>query len=366
MLVIYGGRSAEHEVSCVSAKSILAALGDLGSQVGIIGVTRDGRWLDATGTLEVADSSPGLPSPDYLLARGLCEEMSPSQALVRAGCRPDVADASEGPPVVLPVLHGPNGEDGTVQGLLEMHSLAYWGAGVAGSAAAMDKVLAKALLKSAGIPTVRYLARSEWDLGSWEDLTAQVGDELGWPVFVKPANLGSSVGVQKVRRPEGLRQAICDALRFDQHFLVEEAVRARELEIGVLGWPDLSASCPGEVIPAREFYDYQDKYSDGAARLEVPARLPQRLVEQMQTLAVKSCRALRVECMARVDFFLEEPGRGLLVNEVNTVPGFTPISMFPMAWAASGVPIQALVGRLIEAALRRHERRAKLELSPQS
>jgi D-alanine-D-alanine ligase len=248
------------------------------------------------------------------------------------------------------------GEDGTVQGLLEMAGVPYCGPGVAGSAAAMDKGMAKLLLSGAGLPQARYLFFRESEVGS--DLADRVGRELGWPVFVKPANMGSSIGISRVDSAAGLGAAIELVRHYDEFVIVEEAVQGRELEIGVLGWPDLRASVPGEIKPSHDFYDFEDKYLDGAASLEVPAQVPERVAEEMGRLAVSACQALRVDCMARVDFFLDENGNRLLINEVNTIPGFTPISMFPRMWEASGIPYPALVDELVSQALRRFARRA--------
>jgi D-alanine-D-alanine ligase len=260
--------------------------------------------------------------------------------------------------VVLPLVHGPMGEDGTLQGLLEMAGVPYCGAGVGGSAAAMDKGLAKSLLASACLPQARWLQLHESEIDG--RVNEEVGSRLGWPVFVKPANMGSSIGITKVGGPDGLSAAVEEALRYDDRIVVEEAVEGRELEIGVLGWPSLRTSVPGEVKPSHEFYDYSDKYLEGSAGLEIPAQLPPEVAAEMSRLAVAACRALRVDSMARVDFFYE-PGRGLLVNEVNTIPGFTPISMFPALWQASGLSYADLVGTLVDQALRRAERRRRFE-----
>jgi len=256
------------------------------------------------------------------------------------------------------------GEDGTLQGLLESAAVPYCGPGVAGSAAAMDKGMAKSLLAAAGLPQARYLFRRETEVTSeaaTEVLTNEVEEALGWPAFVKPANMGSSIGISRVTDREGLPGALQQAFRYDEFVIIEEAVTGRELEIGVLGWPDVATSVPGEVKPSRDFYDFEDKYLEGAAGLEIPALLPDGVAEEMSRLAVAACRALRVDGMARVDFFFEENGRGLLINEVNTIPGFTPISMYPQMWAASGVSYSELVDRLVDQALRRAERRARFE-----
>jgi D-alanine-D-alanine ligase len=346
LLILYGGRSAEHEVSCVSAFHVIQAAAAGRYDLRVVGITTDGRWVDTTAALERGLPTQSLPNPDDDCATAL----EPVEAVTQEG---------NGPLVVLPLLHGPMGEDGTVQGLLEIAGVPYCGAGVTGSAAAMDKGLAKSLLAAAGLPQARHLLLRENELRN--ELPQEVARALGWPVFVKPANLGSSIGISRAGDPSGLADAIELARRYDEFIVIEEAVRGRELEIGVLGWPDLRASLPGEIIPSHDFYDFDDKYVDGAARLEVPAGLPAGVAEEMARLAIAACRAMRVDCMARVDFFFEESGRGLLVNEVNTIPGFTPISMYPRLWEASGMAYPALVDELVAQALRRAARRSAFE-----
>jgi D-alanine-D-alanine ligase len=352
LLILYGGRSAEHEVSCVSARHVLAAVSPDRYDLRVVGITTDGRWVDTTGALGRGLPSRALPSPDTLAGRDgdRSGSVEPVEAVTAPG---------SGPLVVLPLLHGPMGEDGSVQGLLEVAGVPYCGPGVAGSAAAMDKGLAKAILAASGLPQTRYLFFRETDIGT--GLAERIDVELGWPVFVKPANMGSSIGISRVADAGHLDAALDLVRRFDEYVIIEEAVRGRELEIGVLGWPELRASVPGEVIPSHEFYDFEDKYVDGSAGLEVPASLPAGVADQIGRLAVAACRALRVDSMARVDFFFEEGGRGLLINEVNTIPGFTPISMYPRLWDASGVPYSALVDELVTQALRRSVRRAAFE-----
>lgn len=357
LLVLYGGRSAEHDVSCVSARHVVGAVDPERYDLRLIGITTDGRWLDTTAASLAA--AAGQPSPDALPSPDAVAATSPEvvpMSMINSPLGPDRVDE---PLVVLPLVHGPMGEDGTVQGLLELAGLPYCGPGVAGSAAAMDKVMTKALLHSAGLPQARYLHRHESELGC--DMAAEVEAHLGWPVFVKPANMGSSIGISKVKDPGGLDLALERACRYDDHVVIEESVTGREIEIGVLGWPDLRTSVPGEIRPSRDFYDFDDKYLAGTAGLEIPARLPGEVVGELSRLAVAACRALRVDSMARVDFFWEQGGRGLLVNEVNTIPGFTPISMYPRMWAASGVSYQDLVDTLVDQAVRRAERRSRFQ-----
>jgi D-alanine-D-alanine ligase len=347
LLVLYGGRSAEHEVSCVSAFHVVQAIDPDRYDLRLVGITTSGEWVE-TPVLAASGGVRALPSPDDLPA-------APAGSLMEA-----VTGEGGGPLVVLPLLHGPFGEDGTVQGLLEVAGVPYCGAGVTGSAAAMDKGMAKALMAAAGVPQGRFISLRETELGR-VDVRERIETELKWPVFVKPANLGSSIGISRVAGPDDIDRAIELVRRFDEYLIIEEAIEGRELEIGVLGWPDLKASVPGEIKPSREFYDYDDKYVDGAAGLEIPAQLPEGVAEEMGRLAIAACNALRVDSMARVDFFFEEGGRGLVINEVNTIPGFTPISMYPRMWAAAGVSYPELVDELVDQALRRAERRSRFE-----
>jgi D-alanine-D-alanine ligase len=348
LVLLFGGRSAEHEVSCVSAVSVLGALDPERYDVLPVGITRDGSWVLADGAQQLLQRGvrvPGLPAT--LEARG--PELEPLRALEQTG-------GSDLPVVVLPLLHGPFGEDGTMQGLCELAGVPYVGAGVLGSAVAMDKIVAKRLLAEAGLPVARWLGFRERDVDG--NLADAIQKRLGWPVFVKPANLGSSIGVSRVVDGGMLQAAVDLALSYDEWIVVEEAVRGRELECGVLGNEKLEASVVGEIRPSRDFYDYEDKYVDGAAELVAPAELPPGVAADVQRAAVAAFEAVRAEGMARVDFFYEEAGRGLLVNEVNTIPGFTPISMFPRLWELSGVPYTSLIDRLVGLALERHARRS--------
>jgi D-alanine-D-alanine ligase len=249
------------------------------------------------------------------------------------------------------------GEDGTVQGLLELADVAYVGSGVLGSALAMDKAMAKEVLRAAGVPQARHRALAEHEI---HDLALQrVIDDLGLPVFVKPANMGSSVGVSKAATAEALREAVTFALEYDEMIVIEEAVDGREIEVAVLGNEHPEASLPGEIVPGDEFYSYDDKYVTDGAQLLVPAPLPDEAVEEVRELAVRAFRALRCEGLSRVDFFYEESGRGFLCNEVNTMPGFTPISMYPKLWIQAGMTYSALIDRLVDLAIERRQRRRR-------
>jgi D-alanine-D-alanine ligase len=399
LVVIYGGQSAEHEVSCISAFHVLRAADPARYDRHVVGITTDGRWVDADAAVAaMPEGQASLPSPDTMIpdtmipAKAIPAAVIPRMVTGQAGpgavtgparpsafgaARPQAALGGGGEAgavdplaavrstgdetvVVFPLLHGPNGEDGTVQGLLEVAGVPYVGAGVAASATAMDKGLTKAVLAAAGLPQVKALVRREHEL---DDLTAKtVEAELGWPVFVKPANLGSSIGISRAGDAVELAAAIQLARRYDEWVVIEEAVVAREIEVGVLGTgAGMRASVPGEIIPSREFYDFEDKYEAGAAMSQIPADLPPDVAGAARRAALEVCRALRIDGMARVDFFYEHPGRGLLVNEVNTIPGFTPISQYPQLWAATGVDYQTLVDELVRLALVRHERRSKFE-----
>jgi D-alanine-D-alanine ligase len=340
LVVLFGGRSAEHEVSCTTAVNVLQALDPERYDVVPVGVTHEGRWVLAEEAAKLLASRGPAALPSALVAEGPTVE--PLETVAQT--------------VVLPLLHGPFGEDGTVQGLLELADVPYVGSGVLGSAVAMDKIMAKRLAAEAGIPQGKWIGLREPEVPELTPATVEV--ELGWPVFVKPANLGSSVGVTKAHDPDELEGAVRLALSYDEWIVVEEAIDGREIEVGVLGDRPPEASVPGEIRPSHEFYDYEDKYVGAGAELLVPAPLAADAVEEVRRLAVAAFLAVRAEAMARVDFFYEDGGRGFLLNEVNTIPGFTPISMYPKMWAASGVPYAELIDRLVEFAVDRHARRS--------
>lgn len=339
LIVLFGGRSAEHEVSCVTAVSVLRALDPVRYDIVPVGITEDGQWVQADEAQRLLAAGGGDALPPALEAKGTGVE--PFRAVT--------AEEVGATTVVLPLLHGPFGEDGTVQGLCEMAGVPYVGSAVLGSAVAMDKIVAKQLLAAAGLPVAPYIGVRRGESFSLP---------FAWPVFVKPANLGSSVGVNKANNEREFEAALAEAEGYDEWVIIEEAIVGREIECGVLGDLAPEASVPGEVRPSRDFYDYEDKYEAGAAGLLVPAPLTDEQTADVQRLAVAAFRAVRAEGMARVDFFLEEGGRGLLVNEVNTIPGFTPISMYPRMWEASGVPYAELLDRLVQYAIDRHDRRA--------
>ena len=345
LAIVYGGPSAEHEVSCISARRIAAAALRGGFTVRLIGLTHDARWVDANRMLADVGGMEALPSPDDLL------HGYPDAALTHVGhgLPPDS--------VVFPALHGPFGEDGVLQGHLEAERVPYVGAGVLASAVCMDKDIAKSVLRDHGLPVAawRLVARSAWSAEVMEEALVS----LGLPVFVKPANLGSSIGVAKASDAAGLGDAVLSAFEFDDHVILEEFVPGRELELALMGNEDVRVSRAGEIIASREFYDYEDKYVLGLAETIAPTDLKDDQLERAQQLARAAYGALRVEGLARVDVFLREDDE-IVVNEVNTMPGFTPISMFPMLWEAEGLPFDQVVEELVVLARARHARRRSL------
>jgi D-alanine-D-alanine ligase len=351
--LLYGGRSAEHSVSVVSARSVMGALDPERFEVVPIGITRDGAWmLPRTSPLELSAPEGGLPEVETEGGTGIA--LRPEQrtgALAVTGGSEDLGAVD----VVLPILHGPYGEDGTVQGLFELADLPYVGAGVLASALAMDKSMTKVVLAEAGIRQAPYLVVRErqWQADP-EGVARRVAGELRYPVFTKPARLGSSIGISKVKSPEELAGGLSMAFAHDAKVLVEQGVVARELEVGVIGNQQPEASVVGEVVPGHEFYDFEAKYLDESSKLVIPAPVASAVAEHVREMAIRAFQALDCEGFARVDFFYAEETGEVLVNEVNTIPGFTPKSMFPMLWDASGLPYPELIARLVDLAVERH------------
>jgi len=348
--ILYGGRSGEHEVSCRSAASVSRNLDSEKYRQVLIGIDKAGRWhLQPEPRFERADYGERLEVVQETEAVAVI----PGQGL---GTHSGILEVD----VVFPVLHGTFGEDGTVQGLLEMANLPYVGAGVLGSSLAMDKQKTKEIWKQAGLPVVEFVVVRDNSAES----VATVLQRLEMPVFVKPVSAGSSVGVTKVHGREELQPAIAEALRYDAKVMVEPAVEGREIECAVLGNEKAEAFAPGEILPAHEFYSYQAKYVDPeGADLLLPADLPEATSRQIRKLAVAAFQAVECSGMARVDFFLERASGRILLNEINTIPGFTNISMYPKMCEASGLPYPKLLERLIELAVERHGRRARLRYS---
>ncbi len=360
--VIFGGRSSEHEVSLSSAGNVIDALQKAGHTVVPIGITPQGRWLTAGDPMRrLADSTAhnGAGKPDGSAPSADLAPADPPLETDRWALLPRAAQGGQLPAidVIFPVLHGPFGEDGTVQGLLEMANIPYVGCGVLSSAVGMDKAIAKQIFAAEGIrqTPAHVVQRAAWRRAA-DTVMADVESRLAYPFFVKPANMGSSVGVSKACSRAELRQAVDVACRYDRKIIVEQAVPyAREIEVSVLGNDEAIASVPGEIVPGSEFYDYAAKYIDDSSRLLIPAPLSAQHTQQVQEIAVRAFRALDGSGLARVDFLLDDHSGELYLNELNTMPGFTRISMYPKLWEASGISYPELVDRLIRLALERFD-----------
>jgi len=354
--LLFGGRSLEHEVSVVSATSVLQALDPSRYEVTLIGVDRDGRWHVGAGGQLLADV-PDSDEEVLLPARPGESTLVPSDESPAAMAR--------SLDVVLPLIHGKGGEDGALQGLLDLADVPYVGSGVLSSSVQMDKDVAKRLLRDAGLPVVPWITRRAHELeGDGLDATLAESERvLGWPVFVKPANSGSSVGISPAGDPEELARAIRDALRYDRKILIERGLDPREIEVAVLGNEHPEASVPGEIRCAQAFYDYESKYHDDATELVIPAELDDATTARLRELAVQAYQVLEAEGLARVDFIIDRSTGELYVNELNSLPGFTDGSMYPKMWEATGLSYPMLLDRLIELAMERHHTRAQLETS---
>lgn len=402
--LIFGGRSCEHEVSLSSARSVIEAIDRARYDLTLIHIAKDGGWRlpGRADPLRLAGAAGGAGAAGAEGSAGSAGDAAAEDPPPRPAVPPDADDGSipvlMGYPeggrlltrragaaaplqpgggagqeasvdVVFPLLHGPFGEDGTVQGLLELAGLPYVGAGVLGSAAAMDKAMMKRAFRAEGLPMTDYLVvrRSEWRRDP-DGVQARAEARLGYPMFVKPGNLGSSVGVHRIDGSRAFRERVEDAAAYDTKVLIEAAARdCHEIECAVLGNDDPRASVAGEIVPSREFYDYDAKYVDDASELIIPAPLPEETAERVRALSLAAFRAVDARGLARVDFFVERGGaRRVYVNEVNTMPGFTPISMYPKLWAASGIPYAELIDRLIRLALEEHRERRDVRaiLSP--
>jgi D-alanine-D-alanine ligase len=359
--ILFGGRSGEHEVSLMSARSMLSALNPEKYEITQIGITKDGVWLagenilDALtkGQIEDGNLKQVVIIPDQYHNRIWEIQVVDSKQILKPLTDVDV---------VFPVLHGTFGEDGTMQGLLELADLAYVGAGVTGSSVGMDKGVFKDVMRANGIPTVESIivlrSAIEKDLQTVIHQAEKVGS---YPLFVKPANLGSSVGISKCNSHADLGEGLLEAAAYDRRVLVERGVNAREIEVSVLGNDDPQASVPGEVLPSREFYSYESKYVDGTSGLLIPAPLPAEISEKIRQMAITAYKAIDCSGMARVDFFVEKMTSEIYLNEVNTIPGFTNISMYPKLWEASGLPYPDLIDRLVGLAIERKGDRDRTE-----
>jgi len=389
--ILFGGRSGEHEVSLLSAASVFNAIDKSKFDVVPIGITKEGHWVTASDAerllrgefahhdaKQLRAGDPEATAGAALLANGQAVVVPPephgtltafqTEASSHSMAR-RASDRAIDVDIVFPVLHGTFGEDGTIQGLLELADMPYVGAGVLGSAAGMDKDVMKSLFRAAGLPLVRHVTvlRSDWEAAP-KKVQKLVEDKLKYPVFVKPANLGSSVGISKAHDRKELGPAIDEAAKFDRKIVIEEGVggkknKAREIECSVLGNDKPQASVPGEIVPIKEFYDYDAKYLDEGSELIIPAKLSKSETKNVQQLAVKAFQAVDCSGLARVDFLMEPKSRKIYLNEINTMPGFTSISMYPKLWAASGVGYSELIEKLIRLGIERHEDKKKNQYS---
>jgi D-alanine-D-alanine ligase len=387
--VLFGGRSGEHEVSLLSAASVLNAIDKNKYEVVPIGITKEGRWLTSehaerllagqheprhlrAGDPEVTPGAAVLEKGEAVVVppepvhrgRGMVPFQSDDQVMARRA-----SDRAINVDVIFPVLHGTFGEDGTIQGLLELADIPYVGAGVLGSAAGMDKDIMKSLFRAAGLPIVRHVTflRREWEANR-KKVQKLLERKLKYPVFVKPANLGSSVGISKAHDRKELPTCVEEAARFDRKIIVEEGVggktnKAREIECSVLGNDQPQASVPGEIVPSKEFYDYAAKYLDEGSELVIPAKLTKSETRKVQQLAIAAFQAVDCSGLARVDFLMDAKTRKIYLNEINTMPGFTAISMYPKLWAATGFAYSDLIDRLIQLGLERHTEKMKNQYS---
>ncbi|HET7209043.1 MAG TPA: D-alanine--D-alanine ligase family protein [Terriglobales bacterium] len=386
--VLFGGRSGEHEVSLLSAASVVEAIDKSKYDVVPIGITKEGRWLTAehaerllAGQHEARHLRAGDPEVTpgaAVLEKGEAVVVPPEPVRRDAGLVPfqtdhtmarRASDRAINVDVIFPVLHGTFGEDGTIQGLLELADIPYVGAGVLGSAAGMDKDIMKSLFRAAGLPIVKHVTflRSEWEVNP-RKIQKLVESKLKYPIFVKPANLGSSVGITKAHGRKELPSCVEEAAKFDRKIIVEAAVggakkRAREIECSVLGNDNPQASVPGEIVPSKEFYDYAAKYLDEGSELLIPAKLTKSETKEVQRLAIAAFKAIDCSGLARVDFLMDPKTRKLYLNEINTMPGFTAISMYPKLWAATGVSYPELIDRLIQLGIERHAEKMKNQYS---
>ncbi|MBL7155027.1 MAG: D-alanine--D-alanine ligase [Candidatus Portnoybacteria bacterium] len=356
--VLFGGKSGEHEVSLISARSVINALNKKKYEIFPIGITKQGQWIARPDVLKLLESKSAQIKklPPALLSSPDKKEL----VIVKARQSGVMKYTPQKIDVILPILHGPYGEDGTLQGMLEMADIPYVGSGVLGSALAMDKIVMKMIFAQNSLPICQYhwFNRRDWQINQ-NQIIRRIERNLQYPCFVKPANLGSSVGITKAHQRKELKQGIEEACQYDRRIIVEDGVNCREIECSVLGNEEPIVSVPGEIIPNREFYDYQAKYIDDKSQLIIPAKLTQKQKRQIQEMAKKAFVSLDLAGMARADFFIRKEDSRIFIDEVNTIPGFTQISMYPKLWQASGMKYSELLDRLIRLALERYQEKKK-------
>lgn len=359
--VIFGGRSSEYEVSIISAESVMNALDKNKFKVIPIGITKKGNWITGTNTVKILKSGfkHNLPSLEKIV---IPDATKKSLVPLNSKVRLKQKITEEKLDVIFPILHGPYGEDGTIQGLLELANIPYVGAGVLGSAVGMDKVIQKQLFQAASLPIVKFISflKEDW-LKNKKSVINEILKKINFPCFVKPANLGSSVGISKIHTVKEIAKGIKEALKYDRKIIVEEGVKnPREIEVSVLGNDRPKASQPGEVIPSGKFYDYNAKYIDKASKLIAPAMLPKKIIKIIQDIALKAFKTINCTGMARVDFLVEKKSNKIYLSEINTIPGFTSISMYPKLWSVSGLSYPKLLEKLIQLAMERFKEKEKL------
>ena len=353
--IIFGGRSGEHDVSLVSAASIMKALDKDKYEIIPIGVTRTGVWLTDV-TTEMMEKYSKTKDKDALKGARKVVFSSDTENKGLIALNENGKNEMIKLDVVFPINHGTYGEDGTLQGMLDQADMPYVGCGVIASAAGMDKTIAKKLFKDSGLAIAPYveILRCDWRSNP-EDSIKVMEKDIGYPCFVKPVNSGSSVGITKAHNKDEFKKAMNEACKYDRKILIEKAINAREIEVSVMGNDHPKASLPGEIVPCNEFYDYSAKYIDDKSKLEIPAKLPEDLIEKIRESAVKAYKSLDGAGLARVDFFVEKGTNNIIINEINTLPGFTSISMYPKLWEATGLPYSQLLDKLIELAMERYK-----------
>ncbi|MGL5641018.1 MAG: D-alanine--D-alanine ligase [Paraclostridium sp.] len=344
--LIFGGKSGEHDVSRISASSIFRHINKEKYDIHTIGITKEGNWLYYKGSEEN-------------IVNGKWEQLADSDVkinLIPNGNSTVGLEFKDGSfkkiDVIFPVLHGPYGEDGKIQGLFEISNLPYVGCGVLSSSVGMDKLICKKIFSQIGLPQVKYTNTNKWDFALNEEKELdKIEYELKYPIFVKPANMGSSVGISKVTNRAELLNGIKEALKYDRRIVLEQGINAREIEVAVLGNDDVKASIAGEIIPAKDFYDYEDKYINGVSRLEIPAKLDEKSMEKIRKMAIDAFKGIDGSGLSRVDFFIDKQTNDIYINEINTLPGFTNISMYPKLWDATGIQYTGLIDKLIQLAI---------------
>lgn len=359
--IIYGGKSGEHEVSLQTAKAVIDAFDLTKYELFPFYITPDGKWRNGEKIERAVENVDQLRLKSSALEPSLLGSLFCNMYPQAIDANDARDNRAKGLDVVLPLLHGTYGEDGTIQGLLEMAHIPYVGAGVLASAVGMDKVMMKKIFAQEGLPQCifRHFTQKQWQ-NDPSYFLMEMEIAIGYPCFVKPANLGSSVGISKAGNREQLIQAIETAFKFDRKVIVEEAIDAREIEVAVLGNDTPSASVAGEVVSSNSFYDYKAKYIDGTSTIVIPAELPEKLADELRSLAIKAFRAIDGSGLSRVDFFVRKNDHAIMINEINTMPGFTPYSMYPMLWKETGVSYQELLDRLIQLALERYNEKQQL------